>query len=98
MNESLCHPRYDLPRDIFMSTNDKNSCYCPKESAESATRRCPPMGTFNISACKHDVPILLSFPHFYSADKSLFEDIDGLNPTRQHSESYIHLHQVLIRP
>lgn len=54
------------------------------------------MGTFNMSACKHDVPILLSFPHFYSADKSLFEDIDGLNPTRAHSESYIHLHQVLV--
>ncbi|XP_017882564.1 scavenger receptor class B member 1-like [Ceratina calcarata] len=82
--------RYKLPSDIF-ATN-KDSCFCSKESADSLERRCPPAGTFNVSACKQGTPLVVSFPHFYAGDESLFKKIDGLSPRRDRHESYIDLH------
>ncbi|XP_076754286.1 scavenger receptor class B member 1 [Xylocopa sonorina] len=84
--------RYRLPSNVFTSTPNKDSCFCPKESHDSGTRKCPPAGTFNISACKLDTPLLVSFPHFYSGDDSLFRKVDGLTPRREHHECYIDLH------
>lgn len=38
--------------------------------------------------------MLVSFPHFYGADKSLLEQIDGLNPRQEDHESYLDIHPV----
>ncbi|XP_017764446.1 PREDICTED: lysosome membrane protein 2-like [Eufriesea mexicana] len=85
--------RYKLPSNVFTSPRNKDSCFCPKESYDSINvRRCPPVGTFNLSACKFGTPVLVSFPHFYSGEESLFEKIDGLMPRQEHHESYIDLH------
>ncbi|CAL7952547.1 unnamed protein product [Xylocopa violacea] len=84
--------RYKLPSNVFTSTPNKDSCFCSKESYDSASRRCPPAGTFNISACKLDTPLLVSFPHFYSGEDSLFRKVDGLTPRPEHHECYIDLH------
>lgn len=40
--------------------------------------------------------MLSSFPHFYKADKSLLEQIDGLNPRQEDHETYIDLHPVCL--
>lgn len=86
--------RYKLPSNVFTSTRNKDSCFCPKESYDSVTRICPPAGTFNISACKFGTPLIVSFPHFYSGDESLFQKIDGLTPQQDRHESYVDLHTV----
>ncbi|XP_053971469.1 scavenger receptor class B member 1-like [Hylaeus volcanicus] len=87
--------RYKVPSDVFTSTRDENSCFCPKESDDSTTGKCPPLGTFNVSACNFGAPFILSFPHFHSGDKSLFERIDGLTPREEHRESFIDVHPIL---
>ncbi|XP_076662886.1 scavenger receptor class B member 1 [Andrena cerasifolii] len=84
--------RYKIPSNAFTSTPQQQSCFCSKESNYSTRRTCPPAGTFNVSACKLGAPLLLSFPHFYLGDESLFQRIDGLTPRREQHESYIDLH------
>lgn len=49
-------------------------CYCP------AGPPCAPNGMFNVSLCQYDSPILLSFPHFYLADQSLRNAVEGISP------------------
>lgn len=87
--------RYKLPSNVFTSTRNKDSCFCPKESYDSVTRICPPAGTFNISACQFGTPLIVSFPHFYSGDESLFHKIEGLTPQQDRHESYVDLHMHL---
>ncbi|XP_033338572.2 scavenger receptor class B member 1 [Megalopta genalis] len=87
--------RFQLASNVFTTTPDENSCYCQKDPNDLDSRRCPPAGTFNVSSCRFGTPLLISFPHFYAADESLFEEIEGLSPKREHRESYIDLHQRL---
>lgn len=47
-----------------------------------------------MSACVYGSPLLLSFPHFYGADKSVLEQIDGLNPRQKDHENYLDIHPV----
>ncbi|XP_029051000.1 scavenger receptor class B member 1-like [Osmia bicornis bicornis] len=84
--------RYKLPSNVFTPTTNKDSCFCPKESHDSLRRTCPPVGTLNVSACKFGSPMLVSFPHFYAGDESLFQRIEGLEPDQERHESYIELH------
>ncbi|XP_076238842.1 scavenger receptor class B member 1 [Calliopsis andreniformis] len=84
--------RYKIPSNVFTSTSKKDSCFCSKEISDSPLEKCPPMGTFNVSACKFGAPLLLSFPHFCAGDSSLFQRIEGLTPCREHHESYVDLH------
>ncbi|XP_076618654.1 scavenger receptor class B member 1 [Colletes latitarsis] len=84
--------RYKISSNVFTSPRNKDSCFCSKESYDSISGRCPPLGTFNISTCKSGAPFLVSFPHFYSGDESLFKAVDGLAPRPEHRDSYIDLH------
>ena len=47
---------------------ESNKCFCP------AGPPCAPEGTFNVSMCQYESPVLLSFPHFYlgKANKRIF--------------------------
>ncbi|XP_033178379.1 scavenger receptor class B member 1-like [Bombus impatiens] len=87
--------RYKLPSNVFTSSRSKDSCFCPKESYDSITRICPPAGTLNVSACNSGSPLIVSFPHFYSGDESLFQKIEGLTPREEHHGSYVDLHSRL---
>ncbi|KYM93838.1 Scavenger receptor class B member 1 [Cyphomyrmex costatus] len=87
--------RYKLTPDAYNFSNKQNECFCPKVHDK---RVCPPSGLFNISACNHGTPLLLSFPHFYGADKSLLEQIDGLNPRKEDHESYVDIHPRIAIP
>ncbi|CAK9815152.1 Scavenger receptor class B member 1 [Anthophora quadrimaculata] len=84
--------RYALPSNVFTSSRNKDPCFCSKESYDSTGSKCPPAGIFNVSRCKFDTPMLVSFPHFYSAEQRLLDAIDGLTPRREHRESYIEIH------
>ena len=44
-----------------------------------------------MSPCKRDsnAPLALSMPHFYSADKSFIEAVDGLTPNKEKHQFYI---------
>ncbi|GAB1862064.1 Scavenger receptor class b member 1 [Camponotus japonicus] len=68
--------RFSPPTNVF--TSEKNlpsqKCYCP------AGPPCAPEGTFNVSQCQYDSPVLLTFPHFYLADQTLREAVTGISP------------------
>ncbi|KYN44674.1 Scavenger receptor class B member 1 [Trachymyrmex septentrionalis] len=81
--------RYKFTPDAYNFSNKQNECFCPKVYDK---RVCPPSGLFNMSACNDGTPMLISFPHFYGADKSLLEQIDGLNPRQEDHEAYVDLH------
>lgn len=68
--------RFVPPKDVFASPSRVHSqqCFCP------AGPPCSPEGTFNVSFCQYDSPILLSFPHFYLADPALLTAVTGISP------------------
>ncbi|XP_066594761.1 scavenger receptor class B member 1-like [Prorops nasuta] len=84
--------RYTLPDDAFTSTPTKDSCFCARSSNGVV---CPPKGLYNVSQCNFGTPTLISFPHFYAADESLLEEIDGLKPQKDLHQSVVHFHQKL---
>lgn len=43
-------------------------------------------------------PIALSYPHFYKADPSLIEAIDGVKPNQQRHETYFLINPVRLVP
>ncbi|XP_020297188.1 scavenger receptor class B member 1-like [Pseudomyrmex gracilis] len=86
---------YDLPcltykMEPLNYSQPENHCFCPK--TDDGSRICPPAGLLNISSCIFNSPLLSSFPHFYNADESLLEQVDGLNPQQKIHESYINIH------
>ncbi|KYN10729.1 PREDICTED: scavenger receptor class B member 1-like [Trachymyrmex cornetzi] len=87
--------RYKLTPDAYNFSNKQNECFCPKVYDK---RVCPPSGLFNVSVCNDGSPLLVSFPHFYGADKSLLEQIDGLNPRQEDHENYMDIHPRLAIP
>lgn len=83
--------RYKFTPDAFNFSDKQNECFCQKLYN---TRVCPPAGLFNMSVCNYGSPLLTSFPHFYGAEESVQEQIDGLHPRQEDHESYIDLHPV----
>lgn len=53
------------------------ACYCTADA-----QHCPDLapGVMNVSTCKFGAPAFLSFPHFYLADDSYTEKVDGMQP------------------
>lgn len=80
--------RYRPPTNVFAhpDQNEQNQCFCDRADS------CAPSGTFNVSKCFGDAPILLSFPHFFSGDSSLFANLDGLNPNEELHRTYADIH------
>ncbi|KAK2583550.1 hypothetical protein KPH14_009504 [Odynerus spinipes] len=83
--------RYKISTDVF-NNSATDSCYCPKMAEDSSIRRCPPVGIYNSSACNFNTPTLVSFPHFYGADESVFESIDGLKSEKNLHGTYLDIH------
>ncbi|KAK7600879.1 hypothetical protein V9T40_008320 [Parthenolecanium corni] len=77
--------RFSPPKNVFdeVSKNPENDCYCTAPP-------CAPQGTFNISACSFDTPVLLSFPHFYLGNPEIRNAVVGVSPPDpQKHEIYI---------
>ncbi|XP_055549779.1 protein croquemort-like [Wyeomyia smithii] len=65
----------------------ETKCQCT-----APTEQCPTLksGVLDISDCKSGAPLLASFPHFYLADSSYQDALDGLDATREkHEFQYI---------
>lgn len=62
------------------------ACYCTGEV-------CPDLmpGVMNVSDCRFGAPAFVSYPHFYLADESYLNDIDGMNPSQEKHEFSIAL-------
>ncbi|RZF33843.1 hypothetical protein LSTR_LSTR008966 [Laodelphax striatellus] len=76
---------YYTPDDAMFDNSDNhtaNKCFCP------GVDKCPPNGLQNISPCQYDAPIYVSFPHFYKADASLLDAVEGLKPDQEKHETY----------
>ncbi|XP_013773477.1 protein peste-like [Limulus polyphemus] len=64
--------------------NPENSCF--------STRRLLPSGVMDLSPCRYDTPVALSFPHFYLASPSYLNDVEGLKPNASHHEFFLDIH------
>ncbi|XP_076754622.1 epithelial membrane protein [Xylocopa sonorina] len=76
--------RFVAASDAFASPSrlESQRCFCP------AGPPCAPEGTFNVSVCQHDSPVLLSFPHFYLADPALREAVSGISPPAEEKHQF----------
>lgn len=59
-------------------------CYC-------VGGKCMPSGVINIGPCSFNASVYMSFPHFYMADPSYLEAIEGLRPEREKHEFFMAL-------
>ncbi|XP_064211098.1 protein croquemort-like [Tribolium castaneum] len=59
----------------------ENSCFCNGE--------CVPYGMVNLSTTRHGFPLFLSLPHFFRADPTYLQPIDGLKPNKNQHESIL---------
>ncbi|CAL7934544.1 unnamed protein product [Xylocopa violacea] len=57
-------------------------CYCTNQE-------CIPSGALNISSCKWGTPAFISLPHFYLADPSYRDKIEGMEPSKEKHELQI---------
>lgn len=60
-----------------------NQCFCTGDESE-----CPDLrpGVYNISDCRFGAPAFISYPHFYLADPSFTNAVDGLNASQEKHE------------
>lgn len=86
--------RYKAPLNVFAhpDNNSQNHCYC------HGSGTCAPAGVFNASKCFDNAPIMTSFPHFFTGDPSLFDNIVGLHPVEELHRPYADVHQRLAFP
>lgn len=73
---------YTPADDVFNSSSSDNQCF------HSSNDKCVPQGLQYIGPCQSDAPIYLSFPHFYKADPTLLDAVDGLKPDPEKHETY----------
>eukprot|EP00092_Neocalanus_flemingeri_P072462 GFUD01089209.1.p1 GENE.GFUD01089209.1~~GFUD01089209.1.p1 ORF type:complete len:607 (+),score=119.83 GFUD01089209.1:142-1962(+) len=77
--------------------NLANSCYCRQSKGFS----CLKSGVLNLEPCKvtpdlpRGAPIALSFPHFYQADPSFREAVEGLRPNKTLHQFYVDIEPTL---
>uniref|UniRef100_A0A673Y9B6 Scavenger receptor class B, member 2c n=1 Tax=Salmo trutta TaxID=8032 RepID=A0A673Y9B6_SALTR len=79
--------RFTPPRDVLASKeeNPANEGFCvsPKE--------CLGTGLLKVSVCRKGAPVVTSFPHFYLGDEKYSNAIEGLDPVREHHQTYLDL-------
>ncbi|XP_053327984.1 scavenger receptor class B member 1 isoform X2 [Spea bombifrons] len=76
--------RYIAPNYLFANGTDypPNEGFCP----------CLASGVQNMSSCRFNAPLFLSFPHFYNADPGFAEAVDGLHPSEELHSLFLDLH------
>ncbi|XP_014479670.1 PREDICTED: scavenger receptor class B member 1-like isoform X2 [Dinoponera quadriceps] len=63
------------------AVNPENKCFCREGN-------CLKPGLIDVTDCYYGFPIALSYPHFYQADPSMLEALEGLEPKKELHESY----------
>ncbi|CAG2106717.1 unnamed protein product [Medioppia subpectinata] len=72
-------------------TNPDNECFCVNDN----TDHCRLDGVYDMSACQHDIPIIVSLPHFLGGDKRITDRIEGLKPDPKFHRPVIHVEPTL---
>ncbi|XP_075148935.1 scavenger receptor class B member 1 [Haematobia irritans] len=67
-------------------TDSNSSCFC-------TNKKCLKKGLGNITPCYYNIPLAISFPHFYNGDPTLLDGFEGLSPNEEKHGS-----QVAIQP
>ncbi|KAK9507148.1 hypothetical protein O3M35_007061 [Rhynocoris fuscipes] len=70
-----------------MSSNEEEKCFCPTPDT------CLKKGAFDITKCV-GAPITLTLPHFYDADPSYLNEVDGLHPEEDKHQIFIYFEPV----
>ncbi|XP_027325779.3 scavenger receptor class B member 1 isoform X2 [Anas acuta] len=78
--------RFVAPKTLFANGTDypPNEGFCP----------CRQSGIQNVSTCRLNAPMFISHPHFYNADPSLVNAVEGLNPSKEHHALFLDVHPV----
>ncbi|XP_019867280.2 sensory neuron membrane protein 2-like isoform X2 [Aethina tumida] len=74
--------RFEAPNNLFRraTSAEETDCYCVKKTNDAyGEPSCYLNGVIDLQTCV-GAPILLSLPHFVSADKSYVDKVTGLNP------------------
>lgn len=81
---------YKLPENSYgdAAGNPENECYNTRDY--DAIK-----GLQNISPCQYGAPVYLSNPHFYQADPSLLDTVEGLKPNAEDHETYFKIQPTL---
>ncbi|CAF0969014.1 unnamed protein product [Rotaria sordida] len=90
--------QYLLPNDAFANSSD-NEGFCLNYTMANKTQqlKCLPSGLFSLTPCIHlssnslaiPLPIIASNPHFYAADQSVQDAVDGLTPDEMLHRSFM---------
>uniref|UniRef100_A0A671L767 Lysosome membrane protein 2-like n=1 Tax=Sinocyclocheilus anshuiensis TaxID=1608454 RepID=A0A671L767_9TELE len=77
--------RFAPPSDVLAppDENPSNAGFCVPAGD------CLGKGVLKVSVCRQGAPIVVSFPHFYQADKRYINAIDGMNPNEEEHETYL---------
>ncbi|XP_015131110.1 scavenger receptor class B member 1 isoform X2 [Gallus gallus] len=78
--------RFVAPKTLFANGTDypPNEGFCP----------CRQSGIQNVSSCRLNAPMFISHPHFYNADPSLVDAVEGLHPSREEHALFLDVHPV----
>ncbi|KAF4077038.1 hypothetical protein AMELA_G00203540 [Ameiurus melas] len=79
--------RYTPPRAVLASgkNNPENEGFCLEKD------KCLDDGVLNVAVCRKGAPVIVSFPHFYLADKKYVEAIEGISPVHEHHQTFLDL-------
>ncbi len=90
---------YDYEKSIFLHDIMGNRYAAGLRAIDNGTlyseNKCytqnMPSGVLNISICNFNQPMFQSYPHFFLADSSYLDSVEGLLPNKEKHESYITL-------
>ncbi|RMC05727.1 hypothetical protein DUI87_17270 [Hirundo rustica rustica] len=76
--------RFVAPKTLFANGTDypPNEGFCP----------CMQSGIQNVSTCRLNAPMFISHPHFYNADPSLVNAVEGLHPSKDQHGLFLDVH------
>ncbi|XP_076014573.1 lysosome membrane protein 2-like isoform X2 [Genypterus blacodes] len=79
--------RFTPPRSVLASKeeNPANEGFC------NSPQECLGTGVLKVSPCRKGAPVVASFPHFYLGDSEYVNAIEGLNPKREHHQTFLDL-------
>ncbi|KAB5549199.1 hypothetical protein PHYPO_G00064640 [Pangasianodon hypophthalmus] len=79
--------RYTPPRAVLASgkNNPENEGFCLEKD------KCLDDGVLNVAVCRKGAPVIVSFPHFYLADKKYVDAIEGVSPVHEHHQTFLDL-------
>jgi scavenger receptor class B, member 1 len=87
---------YNYEKDVEVEGVLGNRFLAETKSFENCleTDKFMPKGLLNTTLCSYEFPMFMSFPHFYDADLSYIDAVEGLKPDKKFHENFITLEPV----